>query len=128
MPKVLVAEDDSLAGEALTTALSAAGLAAVLVSDGEAALQSIKTEHPDILVLDVAMPKLDGVSVLWELRAAPDTEKLPVLVLTNMSDMDTIGKILQAGIVDYLVKGENSVDQVVDKVKEILARKAAPSV
>ncbi len=122
MAKVLLAEDDKLASDALVAALGAAGFDAAPAYDGEAALAKFKEWKPDLLILDVAMPKLDGVSVLWELKADPETAKTPVLVLTNLGDVDTVGKIMSAGVADYLVKGENSVEQVLAKVKEILGR------
>ena len=68
------------------------------------------------------MPKLDGIGVLWELKANPETASLPVIVLTNMGDMESISKIIEAGGSDYLLKSDQSVDQIIGKVKEVLAR------
>lgn len=122
MAKILVAEDDKLASGTLVEALKAAGFETLAAYDGEEALKEAKEQHPDLVILDVGMPKLDGISVLWELKADRSMVNTRIMVLTNMGDVDTIGKIVEAGVVDYLVKGETGVDQVVTKAKEILAR------
>lgn len=122
MAKILVAEDDKLASGTLVEALAAAGFETAAAYDGEEALAKAKEQHPDLVILDVGMPKLDGISVLWELKADRSMVNTRIMVLTNMGDVDTIGKIVEAGVVDYLVKGETGVDQVVAKAKEILAR------
>jgi two-component system alkaline phosphatase synthesis response regulator PhoP len=73
-------------------------------------------------LLDIMMPKLDGVGVVWELKQDPETSGIPVIVLTNMSDADTISKIIAAGATDYLLKSDQSMDAVVKKVNEVLNR------
>jgi CheY-like chemotaxis protein len=74
------------------------------------------------MVLDIMMPKLDGIGVLWELKADPDLAKVAVLVLTNLSDVDTMSKIMAAGGTDYLLKSDQSIEQVVQKMQEVMAR------
>lgn len=122
MTKILVAEDDKLISDSLCEALKTAGYEATPAYDGEAAVATAKEIHPDLVLLDIMMPKLDGVSVLWELRADPTTAKTAVVVLTNMADVDTISKILQAGATDYLLKSDQSVDDIIQKIKDVLAR------
>jgi CheY-like chemotaxis protein len=90
--------------------------------DGEEAVAKAKETKPDLALLDIMMPKLDGISVLWELKANPDTAKTPVIVLTNIGDVETISKIIEAGAVDYLLKSDQSMDDVIQKVKDVLAR------
>jgi len=60
--------------------------------------------------------------VLWELKADPNTAKIPVVVLTNIGDVETISKIVEAGAVDYLLKSDQSVDDIIQKVKDVLDR------
>lgn len=122
MQKVILAEDDKLISASLVQAFTDAGFEAHPAYDGEEALAVAKEIHPDIMVLDIMMPKLDGISVLWELKANPDLAKVPVVMLTNMSDADTISKIMEAGCTDYLLKSDQSVDQIVQKIKEVLSR------
>ena len=85
----------------------------------KAKIQEVK---PDIVLLDIMMPKLDGIGVVWEMKSHEDIAHTPVVMLTNLSDPATISKILEAGVTDYLLKSEQSIDQIVDKAKEVLAR------
>lgn len=118
----MLAEDDKLISNSLCEALKGAGYEAVQAFDGEEAVAKAKEEHPDLILLDIMMPKLDGISVLWELKANPDLAKTPVVVLTNIGDVETISKIVEAGAVDYLLKSDQSVDDVIQKVKDVLSR------
>ncbi|MCL5666797.1 MAG: response regulator [Patescibacteria group bacterium] len=122
MAKILVAEDDKLISNSLCDALKAAGHEPVPAYDGEDAVAKAKEIAPDLLLLDIMMPKLDGISVLWELKANPETAKIAVIVLTNLGDVETISKILEAGATDYLLKSDQSVDDIMQKVKDVLAR------
>lgn len=122
MTKILVAEDDKLISNSLSDALKAAGFEAVAAFDGEEAVAKAKEIQPDLLLLDIMMPKLDGISVLWEMKANPETAKVPVIVLTNIADAETISKIVEAGASDYLLKSDQSVDDIVQKVRDVLAR------
>ena len=122
MTKVVVAEDDKLISNSLCDALKGAGFEASPAYDGEEAVSKSKEVKPDIILLDIMMPKLDGISVLWELKANPDTANIPVVVLTNLGDMETISKMIEAGAADYLLKSDQSMDDVIQKVKDVLAR------
>lgn len=122
MAKILVAEDDKLISGSLCDALKAEGHESVPVYDGEEAMAKVKEQKFDLLLLDILMPKLDGIGVLWELKANKETERLPVVVLTNIGDVETISKIVEAGATDYLLKSDQSIDEVVKKVREVLSR------
>ncbi len=122
MAKILVAEDDKLISGSLVDALKAANYETDVAYDGEEALNKIKQSQPDLVLLDILMPKLDGIAVLWELKANPQTAKVPVVVLTNVGDVETISKIVEAGAVDYLLKSDQSMDDIVQKVKDVLSR------
>lgn len=126
MTKILVCEDDKLISDSLCEALKQAGYDITAAYDGEEAVAKSKAVLPDLMLLDIMMPKLDGVSVLWEVRADPTTAKTAVIVLTNIGDMETISKILTAGATDYLLKSDQSVDDIIKKVKDVLARNANP--
>lgn len=122
MTTIVVAEDDKLISNSLCEALINAGYNPKPAYDGEEAVAQCKEIKPDLLLLDIMMPKLDGISVLWELKANPETAKVPVIVLTNIGDVETISKIVEAGAVDYLLKSDQSVDDIIQKVKDVLAR------
>ena len=121
--KILVAEDDKLLSDSLTAALKDSGYEPEAAFDGEDAVTKAKTISPDLVLLDVMMPKLDGIGVLWELKANEQTAKIPVIVLTNMADIETISKIMEAGGTDYLLKSDQSMETIVAKVREVLGRK-----
>jgi DNA-binding response OmpR family regulator len=122
MPKIVCAEDDKLMSESLIQAFKNAGFEATAAIDGEDAVAKIKAIKPDVALLDIMMPKMDGIGVVWELKADAETEKIPVVMLTNMSDTGTVSKILEAGVTDYLLKSEQSIDQIVAKVQEVIDR------
>lgn len=122
MTKILVAEDDKLISGSLCDALKVSGFEAEAALDGEEAVAKARQVLPDLILLDIMMPKLDGISVLWELKSAPETAKIPVVVLTNIGDVETISKIVQAGAVDYLLKSDQSVDDIIQKVRDVLQR------
>lgn len=124
MPKIVIAEDDKLLSGSLVSGFMEAGFEVHPAYDGEEAIAKVKEVKPDVALLDIMMPKLDGIGVLWELKANPDTATMPAVVLTNMADMETISKIMDAGGTDYLLKSDQSIENIVHKVKEVLARKA----
>lgn len=125
MPKIVIAEDDKLLSGSLVSAFSEAHFEVLPAYDGEEAIAKIKEVKPDAVLLDVMMPKLDGIGVLWELKADPETSGTPVVVLTNMADMDTIAKIMDAGGTDYLLKSDQSIDKIIEKVQQVMARAGA---
>jgi adenylate cyclase len=122
MAHILVAEDDKLISGSLCDSLKTEGYTATPAYDGEEAVAKIKELKPDLVLLDIMMPKLDGISVLWELKADESVSKTPVIVLTNIGDVETISKIVEAGASDYLLKSDQSVDDIIQKVKDVLAR------
>ena len=90
--------------------------------DGQSGLDLAKQSKPDIILLDVIMPKLDGFSVLKELKKDPSLKSVPVLLLTNLGQEDDIKKGRELGATDYFVKSNHSPSEIVDKVKSILAK------
>lgn len=126
MPKIVCAEDDKLISTSLIEGFAAAGFEATPAYDGEEAIAKIKEIKPDVVLLDIMMPKLDGLGVAWELKANAETADLPIVMLTNLSDSETISKILEAGITDYLLKSEQTIEQIVAKVREVMNRTARP--
>ena len=122
MKKILVAEDDKLISASLCDALKAEGYEPVAAYDGDEAVTKIVESKPDLVLLDIMMPKKDGISVLREIKANPESENVSVVVLTNIGDVETISKIVEAGGADYLLKSDQSVDDIIRKVKEVLAR------
>lgn len=122
MPKIVCAEDDKMISTSLVEGFKQSGFEVTPAYDGEEAIAKIKEVKPDIVVLDIMMPKLDGIGVVWEMKASPEIADIPVVMLTNLSDPTTISKILEAGVTDYLLKSEQSIEQIVTKVNEVMSR------
>ncbi len=123
LPRVLVADDDEAIRTALERALSLEGFAVSTVEGGRPALDAVEREHPDIIVLDVAMPDLDGVSLTRRLRAGGET--LPILILSARDEIDDRVAGLQAGADDYLVK-PFALEELVARLQALLRRRAEP--
>ncbi len=122
MLKIVCAEDDKMIATSLTEGFKTGGFEVTPAYDGEEALAKIKQVKPDVVLLDIMMPKLDGIGVVWEMKADSEIADIPVVMLTNLSDPATVSKILEAGVTDYLLKSEQTIDQIVEKVHEVMNR------
>ena len=88
--------------------------------DGEIGVQMAREKKPDIILLDLILPKKDGFEVLKELKADPNTKEIPVVVLTNLEGMEDINKVLELGATTYLVKANYEIEDIAKKIKEII--------
>lgn len=122
MPKIVCAEDDKMISTALVEGFKNAGFDVTPAYDGEEALAKIKEIKPDAVLLDIMMPKMDGIAVVWEMKANTEISSIPVVMLTNLSDPNTVSKILEAGVTDYLLKSEQTIDQIIEKVNQVMSR------
>ena len=104
MDTILVADDDDLILEFLRRKLEGQLFRVLTAPDGETALELARAELPDVVVLDVMMPKRDGFSVLQELKADPATAAIPVIMLTARKTQDDVIQGLEHGVADYLMK------------------------
>ena len=93
-------------------------LLGVGATNGEEGLSVAKDKHPDIILLDIIMPKMDGITLLKELRTDPWGQTVPVIILTNLSDYKSVADALQHGVNDFLVKSNWELEEVVAKVKD----------
>ncbi|MFA6255066.1 MAG: response regulator [Patescibacteria group bacterium] len=124
MAKVLVAEDDQFLSKAYSAKLKKSGFEVMLANDGEEVMQKVKTEKPDIILLDLIMPKKDGFEVLAELKKDEKLKKIPVVVLSNLGQEEDITRGKKLGAVGYLVKSNIPISAVVEKINQILGIKA----
>ena len=116
--KILIVEDEKYLLDIMKEELEDAGFAVVTAADGQEGLIAIEKENPDLMLLDIAMPKMDGIQVLRELKNKDKT--IPVIMLTNLDDLDHVGKALDLGLSDYLVKSNWKLEEVIKRVKEKL--------
>lgn len=120
MRKILVVDDEELVINALTKRLIKEGFSTDVARDGQEALEKVKSTKPDLILLDVIMPRLDGISVLKKLKESPDTQQIPVIMLTNLYEDRKVGQVLKTGVTDYLVKVDNSLDDIIRRVRKNL--------
>lgn len=118
--KVLVAEDDASIRRLIEMTLSRQGLAVVLARDGEEAFEKAVLEKPDAILLDIRMPKLDGLQVCSKLKATQSTARIPVGFLTAQKDIDTFKQIQELGAVLYILKPFKP-ERLVDTVALLLS-------
>ncbi|OGZ17280.1 MAG: hypothetical protein A2Z78_01515 [Candidatus Nealsonbacteria bacterium RBG_13_36_15] len=120
MKKILFIEDESALQKTLGEILQQEGYQIISALDGKIGLESANDQKPDLILLDLILPKLHGLEVLKKLMDNPKTKKIPVIVLTNLEDAEGVEKALELGATTYLVKENYSLDEVVDKVKKTL--------
>ena len=121
MTKILITEDDPLMSRMYQKIFTFEGYEVVMAADGQDGLDKIRAEMPTLVLLDVMMPKLNGLQVLEKLKADPATSAIPVIMLTNLSSQQDAENAMLKGAVKYIVKSEHDPKQVADMVKEVLA-------
>lgn len=127
MIKVLVAEDNAVNRELLREMLQGRGYTVVEACDGEEALHATEQMQPDILLLDIGMPKLDGFAVMRKIRGSPRLASLPVLAITAFAMQGDREKILNAGFDGYISKPVNA-RSLGEEIDRLLTKKCGGSV
>ncbi len=117
---VLLVEDEKMLADMYATKFTMEGFDTHTAYDGQAGLDMAQRIKPDIILLDIIMPKLDGFAVLKNLRQEPDTKKTPVILLTNLGQDEDIKKGQKLGATDYFVKANHTPAEVVNKVRAVL--------
>lgn len=120
MNKVLIIEDDAMLAEMYATKFKTEGFAVVQAADGTEGIAVAKKEKPDVILLDVIMPKLDGFGTLQQLKADDSLKRIPVIMLTNLGQEEDIKKGKELGASDYFVKANQTPSQIVEKVQALL--------
>lgn len=123
MKKILIVEDELALLYALASQFDKKQFKVLQAVDGEEGLKSALEHHPDLILLDLLMPKMDGMSMLKELRKDMWGKDVKVIILTNLSDAEKIDEALKNGTYDYLVKKDWNITQVIEKVKHSLGLK-----
>ena len=121
MSKILLVEDDPLISRMYEKIFSFEKYEVTVASDGESALAKIRETKPTIVLLDVMMPKMNGLEVLDALKSDPETKNIPVVMLTNLAGEKDAETALAKGAVKYIIKSQYDPKQITDMVKEILA-------
>lgn len=120
--KILLVDDDPLILRMYQVNFVHNGYEVITAPDGEGAIISAKKDKPDIILLDLMMPKMNGVETLKILKNDADTKNIPVIILTNLADsQDDMKKSKEMGALDYLVKSETTLQMLTEKIEKALA-------
>lgn len=115
---ILLVEDEPTLQKTLSLALTQEGYEVKSALDGEAGLRLAKEAKPNIILLDLILPKMDGFEVLDEIKKDEATKDIPVIVLTNLESAPDIEKALALGATNYLVKANYDLKDIIDKIKD----------
>lgn len=119
-PKVLIIEDDQRINKVYIVKLSVEGIKVATAIDGEEGLRKVYSELPDLIILDLMLPKKSGFDILKEIKADSKVKDIPVLILSNLAQEKEIEEGMALGAEGYIVKSNISIQQVIEKIKETL--------
>ena len=118
MPKtLLLVEDDPFLSSLLKTRLANEGFIVLYAGDGEVALETLKKEKPDLMLLDLILPKKSGFEVMEAIQSDPQLNRVPIVIITNLGQDSDIARGKELGAVAYFVKAKTSIDHLVQQTK-----------
>lgn len=120
MSKVLVVEDDKFLRELIVSKLAKEGYDVSVAVDGEEGVQKIKEEKPDLILLDLILPGIDGFEVLSQTKSDPTVSAIPIIILSNLGQREDVERGLALGANDYLIKAHFTPSEIVAKLKGLL--------
>lgn len=120
MPKILLVEDDPLVIRMYSSAFNFEKFDVISAANGVSGLEKVKKEKPDIVLMDVMMPEMNGMDVLEKIKSDPDTQNIPVIMLTNLSGTQDAEEAKKRGAAFYLVKSQYKPKDVVGIIKKTL--------
>lgn len=118
--KILIIEDDYYLRDLMARQLLIEGFKVVGAEDGETGLEKAASEKPDLILLDLILPGIDGYEVLEKLKSNPELSKITVVIVSNLAQKSDIEKGLKMGAAEYLVKFDHTPEEVAKKVKKII--------
>ena len=119
--RILFIEDEEAFQKTFGEILTQEGYQVIPAIDGEAGISLAKKEKPDLILLDLILPKKDGFEVLKEVKAEEQTKNIPVIVLTNLEQSTDVEKAIEYGATTYLVKANYSIDELLQKVRDAIS-------
>ncbi len=120
MKKILIVEDDPFIVDIYAAQLKARGYSVDTANDGQMALEKIKNNCPDLLLLDLILPNMDGWEVLKNLRQDPRTKDLKVFVISNLNQNDNADNITHFNVAKYFLKIQTTPEEISNAVKEVI--------
>ena len=118
--KILIVEDDKFLRELITRKLVNEGYQPIEATNGEEGVRTAKSEKPDLILLDLILPGIDGFEALARIRKDQETANLPVIILSNLGQKEDIERGLKLGATDYLIKAHFSLGEIIEKIASIL--------
>lgn len=122
MSKILVIEDDRFLRELINRKLQLENFETVLAVDGEIGLDLVEKERPDIILLDLILPGINGFEVLTKIKENEKLREIPIIILSNLGQQDDIEKGMGLGAIDYLVKAHFTPNEIIEKINQTLAK------
>lgn len=120
MKKIALIEDDRILSDSLSEGLKGAGFEVLRAFDGEEGLKLVEAEKPDMVLLNILLPKIAGVGVARKLKSNPLTQKIPIIILTVLEKGEPIAEAIETGVEGYIIKSDFKVEEIVAKVREKL--------
>ncbi len=120
MTKILVVEDDKFLREMITRKLDRENYEVIQAVDGEEGEEKIKEERPDLVLLDLILPGIDGFTVLERAKQDPEVKDIPVIILSNLGQKSEVERGLKLGAIDFLIKAHFTPGEIIKKIKETL--------
>ena len=117
---ILIIEDDKFLRELIVQKLLREGYEISEALDGEEGIKKIKEEKPDLILLDLILPGIDGFEVLSKMREESRLSSIPVIVLSNLGQKEDVEKGMKLGAVDYLIKAHFTPGEIIEKIRKIL--------
>ncbi|OGI27600.1 MAG: hypothetical protein A2359_04730 [Candidatus Moranbacteria bacterium RIFOXYB1_FULL_43_19] len=118
--KVLIVEDDNFVAEVYSTKLLEMGHEVRIAQNGEDGLKMVAEERPDLILLDIIMPVMGGIEMLEEIKKKNEWKQIPVILLTNVGEKESVQKVRSLGVQDYLIKSHFTPAEVIEKIEAIL--------
>ncbi|OGH88513.1 MAG: hypothetical protein A3J93_04595 [Candidatus Magasanikbacteria bacterium RIFOXYC2_FULL_42_28] len=115
--KILIAEDEPATMRAMADSIKSAGFEVIKATDGEQAVEFALRDHPDCILMDIRMPKMDGLTALKRIRKNEWGKDVCITILTNISDSAKVDEALKDGAFEYLIKADWDIDKIVKKLK-----------
>ena len=120
MKTILFIEDESALQKTFGEILSQEGYEVISALDGEVGLRLAKIKKPDLILLDLILPKINGFEVLKKFKEETETKSIPIIVLTNLEGIEDVKGAIELGAQTYLVKTQYTLEEVVEKIKSAL--------
>ena len=117
---ILVIEDDKFLRELISRKLIGEGFDVLEAVDGEEGIKKIKEGKPDLVLLDLILPSIDGFEILTRVRDDPEVSSIPVIILSNLGQREEVEKGLKLGAIDYLIKAHFTPGEIIEKIKNVL--------